>query len=793
VVNYLARKRGRDMRRQRGQFLAVGITVAVGVLMFVATYDSYRNLGASYNETYRRLAFADMTITGGDPSLAGTLAGLDGVAAVQVRHTVDVPITIGDTTLRGRLVGMPVGSQPAVDAIGITSGTGLEHPDALEAVAEVHVARTFGLKPSDTFTLLTDGRRQVTVVGVASSPEYIWPAPSTQEIFADPKQFGVFFVPESLLAGLPASQVVRETLVLYDASADVAATDARVREAAVAAGATSILTQAEHPSNATLQLDVEGFGEMAVAFPVLFLTAAGLALYILLTRLVVIQRSTIGTLLASGVAPRAIRDHYLGYGLRLGGIAAVLGAAGGVATGAAMTALYTGLLDIPDTVVEIRPLTIAAGVLFGVLAGLLAAYVPARAAYRTAPGEAMRGVGPAVAGGRSLIERIIRPLARSSVRTRMTLRGIGRAKRRSLSTVVGVTLALTLVLAAGGMIDTIVDMIDQQFNQVALQDAAAITSQPVDEAVVAAVAGVPGVRRAEPVVTLPASVTGNGSTVSTILQGYQQDTVMHGWSDASMRLPATGALVATSLASKLGLGVGDSLTVGLPTLDRSIVLTVAGTVDEPMGLPIYATTSEIAAALGTAGVADPTAALADPSVTSVMAVFDPAVDRTAVLSGIEHLPPVVAVSDARSLYNLVDQFLGLFYAFTGIMLLFGGLMAFALMFNTISVNVAERSTEFATLKASGMSDRTVAGMIAGENLLLTAIGIVPGLVLGTIAAAEMLQSFNNDSFHFGLVIAPLTYAVAIVGMLAVAVLSMVPGIRSIRHLDIGAVVRERAI
>jgi len=66
-------------------------------------------------------------------------------------------------------------------------------------------------------------------------------------------------------------------------------------------------------------------------------------------------------------------------------------------------------------------------------------------------------------------------------------------------------------------------------------------------------------------------------------------------------------------------------------------------------------------------------------------------------------------------------------------------------------------------------------------------------VIGTLAAAAMLQTYNNDSFTFELWIGPLTYAVVVVGMILVALLSMVPGIRAVRRLDIGAVVRERSI
>lgn len=793
MVNYLARKRSRDIRRQRWQFLAVGATVMLGVLMFAATYDSYQNLTASYQQTYRRLAFADMTITGGADGLPAILSSIPGVAAVEVRHTADLPVQIGATTLVGRLVGTPVSTAPAIDKIDVTAGSGLTAVGAADAVAEIHVARTFHLAPGDTFSVRLGSLPTFTVVGVAASAEYIWPAASTQEIFPDPQQFGVFFVDESLVAQLPPSEAVRETLVLYDQGADVAATDSLVRDAALAAGATGILTQNDHPSKSTLQLDVEGFGEMAVAFPLLFLTAAAMAVYVLLTRIVATQRSIIGTLRASGVGPGAIRSHYLGFGLLLGTIGAALGVVLGVAAGALMTSAYTGYLDIPDTVVEFRPLTLLIGLAFGVVAGLLAAWVPARAAYRTQPAEAMRGASPLTPGGRSLLERIVPPLSRLPVRTRMTLRGIGRARRRSLSTVIGVVLALVMVLAAGGMIDTIVNAIDRQFNQVQLQDATVFVSQPVDAALVAAVGGVPGVSRAEPVATLTASVTRNGTTVSTVLQGYPQDTKMHGWSDAGGSLPASGVLVTQSMAAKLGLHVGDALDIALPTFNATISMPVAGLVSEPLGMPMYATTDTIAAALGPAGVSDPAAALAKPTVTSIQALFSPGADRASVLAGIEHVSGILTAQDARSLYNSVEQYLGLFYLFTAIMLLFGGVMALALMFNTISVNIAERSGEFATLKANGMADRTIAVMIMGENLLLTVIGIVPGLVLGALAAYEFILSFNNDSFTFTLWIQPLTFIVAAVAMILVALLSMVPGIRSVRRLDIGAVVRERSV
>lgn len=781
------------MKGQRWQFLAVGATVVIGVLMFAATYDSYLNLTASYEQTYDRLAFADMTITGGDDTLPAALATIEGVQTITVRHTADLPVTIGPDTLRGRLIGMPAGDQPDVNKIDVQEGSYLPPDGAFDAVAEVHIARTFDLKVDDSFEVVVGPGQEFTIAGIAASAEYIWPAPSTQEVFSDAEQFGVFFVDETLVSQLPPSVSARETLVLYDEDVITEDVDAAVHVTAADARATSILTQADQPSNSTLQLDVEGFGEIAVAFPILFLTAAGMAVYVLLTRIVSSQRSIIGTLRASGMSARELRRHYLSFGLLVGAVGAVIGVLLGAVVGSLMTRMYTGLLDIPDTVVVIRPFTIIVGILFGVIAGALSALVPARSAYKIAPAEAMRGATPKVAAGKSTLEKAIPPISKLPIRFRMTLRGIGRSKRRSLSTVLGVVLALILILASVGMMDSIVGMINKQFNEIALQDASVIASEIVTTDVLSDINSVQGVTRAEPVAGFSASITHNGDTLATELQGYGPDTQMHGWTTSSGSLPPEGVVAGRSVADKLGVSVGDLLSIDLPTHDVTIVLELVDFVDEPLGIPLYGRLDVISEALSDAGINDPETLMAAPTVTSVMTLFDPTLDRSTTIAAIEDLPSVLAVQDARTLYDMVQQFLVLFYAFIAVMLIFGGLMAFSLMFTTISANIAERSTEFATLKANGMADRTIAWMVVNENMLLTAIGIIPGVLLGIGISAVFLSSFNNDSFTFQLMIQPVTIVVAIVVMFGVALLSLIPGVGSIRRLDIAEVVRERAV
>ncbi len=787
-MSTLAVKRTRDFRRSRWQFAAVLVTITLGVMLFAASYDAYRNLRASYEGTYERLAFADATVTGGSASFADSAVALPGVAEVAERRQADIPIRVAGDVLLGRVVGMPPDRQPPVDRIDVTDGTYLSSDTPSGVVVETHMASELGLRVGEPVGILVGSTwRPAEVVGIAVSPEYLWPARSRQDVFPAPGTFGVIFASNDLLEGLPETAAARQTLILYAPAADRSATDDAVLGAVRAEDGASVLLQADQPSNATLQLDVQGFEELSIMFPALFLLAAGMAAYILLTRIVYSQRGQIGTLRANGLSRRAVSRHYLSFGVILGAAGAVIGVALGVTFGWAMTGLYTKGLGIPDTVRELHPVTPVVGLLFGLFCGSLAALVPARAVSKISPAQAMRVDTPTVADRPSLFERLIPPLRRSPVRWLMILRGVGRSKRRSISTLVGVILALTLILVSWGMIDTVASVIHRQFEQVQLEDATIVLDRPVTRAEVATVAGVPGVADAEPVVDLTVSVRSDGDTYATELRAFERSTRLHGFPDG---LPADGVLAGRALREVLAVDVGDEVTLTFPELGTSIDTQIAGFVDEPVGTFLYMDQAALDASLPSD--AD-RRTLREPTISSIGAVFREDAGRERLLHDLRTLDGVAAVVDARALYDLVQEYLGFFYVFVGVMLAFGGAMAFALIFNTISVNVTERSTEYATMRANGMSNRTIARLILGENMLLTGLGIVPGLVIGWAVAALFMAEYSSDIFSFALDMRPSTLVLSALAMFVVAGLSLIPALRTVRRIDVGRIVRERAI
>ncbi|MFA9565402.1 MAG: FtsX-like permease family protein, partial [Acidimicrobiales bacterium] len=305
----------------------------------------------------------------------------------------------------------------------------------------------------------------------------------------------------------------------------------------------------------------------------------------------------------------------------------------------------------------------------------------------------------------------------------------------------------------------------------------------VSDVAVDAVEGVDGIDHVEVVAQIDATVEREGSSFATSLSGYEADTRVHGFPDG---LPAAGVLAGQGLADQIGVSVGDDVRIELPTLDVELTTTVEGFLDEPLGSFLYMDAAQLETIVGAE-------TLGSPSVSSLATLFsDEVADRDAVVDDLKELDEVGIALDSRTMYDLMQSFLGFFYVFIGIMLVFGGAMAFALMYNTISVNVAERSGEFATMRANGLSHAGIARLIATENILLTVMGIVPGLIVGYLVGALFMSQFSVDAFTLSFQMKASSIVLCALAMLVVAGLSLIPAIRTVRRLDIGEVVRERA-
>jgi len=132
------------------------------------------------------------------------------------------------------------------------------------------------------------------------------------------------------------------------------------------------------------------------------------------------------------------------------------------------------------------------------------------------------------------------------------------------------------------------------------------------------------------------------------------------------------------------------------------------------------------------------------------------------------------------------------------LLVFGGIALFVgafVIFNTISITVAQRTRELATLRTLGASRRQVLSSVvletAGIGVLASAIGILAGLGLAKGLEA-LFAALGADLPKAGLVLAGRTVVISMVtGTLVTVVAGLLPAIRATRVPPISAV-REGA-
>ena len=763
----LNRKLRRDLGNRRGQVIAVAVTVLVGIAVLILTSAVSSNLSRSKELTYERTSFADVWITGGSSDMAEVVQRLDGVETVEERTVADVGVEFADRPIRTRIVGFDSGT--TLNRLVITSGKDLD-PDTRGVVIEQHTAEHFDLGAGDLVSVAGAGALEVT--GVAVSPEWLALIPSTQDMVVDPDEFGVVFVPETIAAlAAPDSR----QLVIAVTDRNIEAVNA-VTEAALDNGAGEVVTWDTHPSNQWLQGDVDGFGSLAVMFPLLFLSAAGLATAVLLGRLVTQQRAEIGTLRANGFSTGALQRHFAKYGVVVALIGAIPAVPLGILSAWVVTTVYAEFLGIPFTSRQLYPTTWVLGLVFAVIVGAIAGAVPARSVARNDPRPRCDPVGGTVVGKRSVFERVLP--GRSPGWIRMAFRNLSRQRGRAIATGTGVVLALVVIMTALVVNDTNSDMFQNQFTKEDQRGLVVGLDRPVDDVLVAQLADVDGVGAVEPHLEIGASFVADGVSVTEELQVYAAGTELHNF-DSVGGLSTEGLVLSAVAADDLRIGVGDRVEVR--ALNGAVLTVEVGSIiKEPYSGSSYLS-AQAWAALGAPPLHTLALGLENRDDHSTVR------DSVATIDGVEQLTDHVAIAER------LEGMMAASRTFTAVLLVLAVVMAVALIYNALSIAIGERETEVATLQANGVGRSWIRRTITAENLVTVGLALIPGLVFGRLIAHLFYAQFTTDQMTFESVLQPSSWLATVVIIAACGILAQFPGLRRLDHLDLPAKVRERAL
>ncbi len=150
-----------------------------------------------------------------------------------------------------------------------------------------------------------------------------------------------------------------------------------------------------------------------------------------------------------------------------------------------------------------------------------------------------------------------------------------------------------------------------------------------------------------------------------------------------------------------------------------------------------------------------------------------------------------ADKDAKDTNSFISFLRSFLLAFGGVALFVGSFV----IANSLSITIAQRTRELATLRTLGASRRQVLRSILIESLIVGTIASIVGLFLGLLLAKGLFKLFDAVGFtlpNSGLVFATRTVIVALlVGILVTVIASLRPAFRATRVEPIAAV-REGA-
>ncbi len=786
-VGALDRKILRDAWHIRGQILACALVVAGGINSFVSLSSVNRTLAASQAAFYESNRFADVfagAVRAPEP-VARALADLPGVAALETRINVRVNLDVPGLAepARGRLVSLPRERAGGLNALHLSRGRMPAPLSQDEVLASEAFALANRLEPGDAIRAVMNGHYQrLVVVGVAISPEFIY-ALGPGQLVPDNRRYGVLWMDrKGLEKAYDMEGAFNDVVARVGPGASIPAVLDGMDRVLAPWGGVGAYDREDQLSHRFLSDEIAQNATMARVTPTIFLAVGAFLLYTILTRLVQMQRAQVGLLKAFGYSGAELALHYLKLALIISLAGAALGVASGLPFAHHMLALYAEYYFFPMSPGGETARVSLAGVALAVASAALGAVPAALRAARLPPAESMRPEAPprfhAGALERWGLRRALGPAGR------MLVRHLVRRPLRFAANVGGIAVAVSLLVMMTAMLDGVRYLMDWQFNVVQRDDLQVVLAEPRSRAALDEFRALRGVLEAEPVRLVPARLRHGHHMKRGVLYGLDADPNLRrvvGENGRAWPLPEEGVLLTAIFARRLGVEAGDTLDVEVMEGRRPRAgLLVTGIVDEPIGYAAYASRATVNRLMGEGDV-----------LTGAWLRVD-AAERERLFATLKAMPQVAGANLRDASW---EQFRAMIDRSVGIMitvnLLFAWIIAFGLVYNGARIALSERGYELATLRVLGFTQREAAGLLLGEQAVVTAAGLPAGLALGLALTLYFVWMLTTQLWRMPLV---LTGANLVGAMAAVAFAAAASGgavAWRLRHLDLVGALKAR--
>lgn len=491
-------------------------------------------------------------------------------------------------------------------------------------------------------------------------------------------------------------------------------------------------------------------------FPAFFLLVAALVCITTMTRMIDEERTQIGTLKALGYSNFAIISKYLIYA----GSGAIIGCGLGVLVGGALfpTILWEAykimLYITPEITLKVNwPLCFVVVFTYTAVM-LLVTWYCCRRTLREVPAELIRPKAPD-AGKKILLEYL--PFWHNiSFLNKVTIRNIFRYRQRLAMMMVGIGGCTALLLTGFGLRDSIVNVVDYQFEEVTTYDITVYFSEGQTPEQKDRFRKLTRDYTEDVMFFEQSSVEldfeNQTSEIYLMTAGEEiQNFIDFHTGEEKVPMPGVNEVLLTvGVAENLGIHIGD--TVCIRNSDMEIMeLTVSGIYDNH----VYNYAVIIPETMQ--------AQWNRPSKDMMALVLVGAdQDLYAASSVITELSSVMNVSISQDLAAMVSRMMEALDLVVIVVVTCAGLLAAIVLYNLTNININERIREIATIKVLGFNSGETAAYVFKENLSLSAIGSILGLGMGYWLLQFVMSQIKIDFVWFKAMALPASYIISIV-------------------------------
>ena len=498
--------------------------------------------------------------------------------------------------------------------------------------------------------------------------------------------------------------------------------------------------------------NAERLGSIGRVFPVLFFLVAALISLTSMTRMVEEQRTSIGTMKALGYGKFQVAAKYLGYAF----LATVGGSIIGVLLGEKILPyiiVYAyGILyrHLPKILVpydwKYAAMASGAAVFCTMAATFLACYRELAAQ----PAVLMRPPAPKN-GRRVFVERIGILWRRLSFTWKSTIRNLMRYKKRFFMTIFGIGGCMALMLVGFGLKDSCYEIAQIQYAKIQLYHGSLYLEEDItDEQKAKIKEAFDSEEQVRQYIdaNMQNITLVNGkkerSAYECVLSPKEEIPEFVDFHDRRTKesyvLTDSGGIISEKTAKLLEVEEGQTVSIK-DEEEGNKEIKIDHICENYMGHYLYLTPSCYEKIYGE-----------QPGYNSILfSVKDSgnAVQMEKTGQRLLAHDGVLSVGYTHDIEKQLDDMLGSLNLVIIVLIISAGMLAFVVLYNLNTVNIAERKRELATLKVLGFYDQEVGAYVYRENIILTFIGALVGVGLGRVLHLFIIETVEVDNAMFG--------------------------------------------